>query len=306
MQAAIEKPLSGRKKTLFFERGPSWMETSLNVQGELLAFSLPVMGKTLINYNLNKIFRLEGNIGKILFPSGFSNDVDIIQESFPVVEVDEYDEPRNLESPEILRMPIDCAVLENATGYSVMPIVYPWDILRAYMKILEVEVVDTRISDDSSIADTVVLKGPCVIEDGVTVDDFTKIVGPAYLGRKTSIGTGNLVRASVLGDNSSVGFGCEIARSVLVGKNKISHHDVILDSIVGKNTWMGAFVGTTNLLLNNGSVRCKLGDNLVSTGLEHFGCVMGRGCAVGAGVIVMPGRCIPNGTLVPPGHVYSG
>ena len=102
-----------------------------------------------------------------------------------------------------------------------------------------------------------------------------------------------------------MGFGCEIARTVMVGNNKISHHAVILDSIVGQNTWMGAFVGTTDLLLNNETIKYKLGDALVSTGLEHFGAVMGFNSAIGAGTIILPGRSIPPNSILQAGTIFS-
>ena len=306
MQTATVVLQSGKKKTILFENSQHWIENFLVDGGECLTSLLYVMGKPLIAYNVEKILLENQLIDRILLPRGLSRTVDLLQTKFPSIQIDEYDQMNGIHSnSESLRIPLNSAILGYPSGHVIKPIVYPWDILNVILEILEIEVKETSISKNASIAETTVIKGPCVMEDGVFIDDFNKILGPAYFGRNSKIGTGNLIRKCAIGDDSSVGFGCEVARSILMGKNKISHHDIILDSIVGQNTWMGAFVGTTNLLLNNETIKYKLGNSLVSTGLEHFGSVMGHNCAIGAGVIILPGRFIPPNSILQAGSVFS-
>jgi len=276
--------------------------------GECPASSLFVIGKPLIVYNVEKMLLENKSIDHIMLPEGFSRTVELLQTTFPFIQIDEYkNETKSLfNSDESLRIPINSAVLRSSsTGYVIKPIVFPWDVLKITLDILVAEIKETSISKDASIADSTILKGPCVIEEGVFIDDFNKLVGPVYVGRNSRIGTGNLVRRCVIGNDSSVGFSCEVARSILVGKNRISHHDVILDSIVGQNTWLGAFVGTTNVLLNGESVKYKRGNIMVSTGLEHFGSVMGYNCAIGAATIILPGRFVPPNSILQAGTIFS-
>jgi NDP-sugar pyrophosphorylase family protein len=87
-----------------------------------------------------------------------------------------------------------------------------------------------------------------VIEDGVNVDDFCKIIGPAYLSCGSFIGMSSLIRNSILGNNTKIGFNCEIGRSYFAGNTKISHQNVLLDSIIGEHVWLGGFSGTANVL----------------------------------------------------------
>ncbi|MDE2026781.1 MAG: hypothetical protein KGJ07_09920 [Patescibacteria group bacterium] len=273
--------------------------------GDCLASNLSVMGKPLLVYNVEKILQKDSSISRILIPSGVSSACDILQRRFPSLKIEEYGDLSYGQGRETTRIPLNSAVLEKDGMHVIKPIVYPWDVLLAGLTIMGTEIRETSISENSSIAETTVVKGPCVIEDGVSIDDFNKIVGPAYFGKNSKIGTGNLMRNCAVGENTSVGFGCEVARSILAGNNRISHHDVILDSMIGQNTWMGAFVGTTNLLLNNEPIKFKLGEKIVSTGLEHFGAVIGQDCAIGAGVIILPGRSIPKNSIIQAGTVLS-
>lgn len=183
---------------------------------------------------------------------------------------------------------------------------HPWDLLQLMRQALESSIEkESIISPDATVLASSILSGPCMIEEGAYVDDFCKIKGPAYIGKKCKIGTGSLIRNCIIGPESTVGFNCEIGRSYLAGKNKIAHHNVILDSIIGKGTWMGGYVGTTNILLSNQNVKYREGINLVDTGRRNFGAVIGANCAIGAGVIILPGRYIPPNSQIQAGTLVS-
>ncbi len=309
MQAlANAKPGIIKKTTILFSNQQSWLENLFADNGEPLASSLSVTGKPLIIYNIEKILVRHPSIEKIILPGGLSRTANLLQIQFPFLQIDECkddNEPLSAQD-EFLSIPLNCAILESSPdGYSVKPIVYPWDILTAMNNILETEIKESKISKDVSVAESTIIKGPCVLEEGVAIDDFNKLVGPVYIGTNSRIGTSNLIRRCIVGDNCSIGFGCEVARSWLSGNIRLSHHDVILDTIVGQNAWMGAYVGTTNVLLNNETVKYKLGDRIVSTAREHFGSVIGHDSAIGAGVIILPGRFVPSNSIVQAGTVFS-
>ena len=122
-------------------------------------------------------------IDHIAIPSNLSHTASLLQANFPQIQIDEYDdETRPVNTTECSRMPLNSAVLDSkSTGYVVKPIIYPWDVLKVMLEILENEVKETFISKDSTIEDSTILKGPCVIDDGVCIDDFNKLVGPIYI-----------------------------------------------------------------------------------------------------------------------------
>ena len=182
---------------------------------------------------------------------------------------------------------------------------YPWDFLKAVQRILDSEITSTKISSKAKISKTSIIEGPCIIEKGVVIDDFCKIKGPVYIGQNSFIGMGSLIRNSVLERNTRIGFNCEIGKSYFAGNDKISHHNVILDTLVGQNVWFGGYSGTANVLLDRRNVKCKVNDTLVDTGTDHFGSVVGNNCCIGASVIILPGRKVSPNSQIQAGTIVK-
>lgn len=305
IQKEASTKLSDKKKMLVFENGQHWLENTFYPMDNCPASSLNIMGKPLIVYNIEKLLLEHEQIDHIMLPEGFSHTTDIIQENFPSIQINEYKNDV-LAQDESITIPLNSVVIKSKPdNHIIRLLVYPWDVLKAVRDILDIEVTETVVSKNSSVAESSIVKGPCIIEEGVIIDDFTKIIGPTYIGKNCRVGTSNLIRNCMIGKDSSIGFGCEVGRTFLVGKDVISHHNVILDSIIGYDNWLGGFVGTTNVLLNKETVKYKLGNMLVSTGLTHFGSVIGHSCAIGAGVIILPGRFVPPNSTVQAGMVFS-
>jgi UDP-N-acetylglucosamine diphosphorylase / glucose-1-phosphate thymidylyltransferase / UDP-N-acetylgalactosamine diphosphorylase / glucosamine-1-phosphate N-acetyltransferase / galactosamine-1-phosphate N-acetyltransferase len=174
-------------------------------------------------------------------------------------------------------------------------IIYPWSFLNVLQKVLYKELRQTKISPKALVSKSSIIDGPCIIEDNVVIDDYCKIVGPSYIGKGSFIGMNSLVRNCEIGEETKIGFGCELARSYFAGHDKISHQNVILDSIIGANVWFGGYTGTTNVLPDRKNIKYKIDDGLVDTGIDHFGAVVGNDCAVGASVTILPGtQILPN------------
>ena len=192
---------------------------------------------------------------------------------------------------------------KNHIDYSLFR--FPWEFLDSVTEVLQNEVKDVIISDKSKIAKSSIIEGPCVIEDNVVIDDFVKIKGPVFIGEGSFIGMGSLIRNSILEYKTNIGFNCEVAKTYFAGNAKISHHNVILDSIIGKNVWFGGYSGTANVLLNRQNIRYGINGSLVDTGKTHFGAVVSNNCCIGAAVIILPGRRVPPNSTVPAGTIYQ-
>ena len=124
---------------------------------------------------------------------------------------------------------------------------HPWEFLDITQELLKFEMKATTISNKATVAKTAIIEGPCVIEDHVVIDDFAKIKGLVYIGEGSFIGMGSLIRNSRLGHKTNIGFNCEIGKSYFAGNIKISHHNVIIDTVIGKNVWFGGYSGTANV-----------------------------------------------------------
>jgi bifunctional UDP-N-acetylglucosamine pyrophosphorylase/glucosamine-1-phosphate N-acetyltransferase len=209
------------------------------------------------------------------------------------------------ENMDYLEIPLNSAIwyLQSEKEKSVLinPIKYPWDLHYVIQKILQDEVKHVSISPNASISKSTVIEGPCIIEDDVTIDDFCKIKGPTYIGKGSFIGMSSLIRNCMLGDKTRIGFNCEIARSYLLGSDKISHQNIILDSIIGKNVWFGAYAATVNVLSTKQKISYEIEKGKsIDTGIDRFGALVGNNCTISTSVIIMPGRHIEADTFVKP------
>ncbi|PWU81300.1 MAG: hypothetical protein DLM72_07610 [Candidatus Nitrosopolaris wilkensis] len=283
-------------------------------------------------------------IDTVFIPDKFSNASTLIQDSFLSLDVNEFCDNEDIFEKYIptvgnqysnycltiaienhnnnFELPIYSLIYNNANQthslcsniagnnhnypqISVDDFVYPWDFLNVVKRVLVTEVTSTVISSKATVAKSSIINGRCLIEDDVIIDDFCKIVGPSYIGNGSSIGMGSLLRQPMMGDNTSIGFNCEIAKTYFEGHDRIAYQNVILDSIIGRNVWFGGYSGTANVLLDRKNVRYQMHDKLVEPGTNDFGAVVGNNCAIGASVIILPGRQVQSNTVIQTGTIFG-
>jgi NDP-sugar pyrophosphorylase family protein len=311
---------------LIFRKSKHYLHSLVNEnENEIPISSLKVLNQPLIVRNVSIASRIL-NIHRIKIPSKYNTALKLIQDNFPAINVEEYDEDNNndyrnnnskligtstsarsynisiKENMDYLEIPLNSALWylqSEKENILINPIVYPWDFHYIIQKILQDELTQASISPNTSISKSTIVDGPCIIEDGVTIDDFCKIKGPTYISKGSFIGMGSLIRNSMIGNETRIGFNCEIGRSYLLGHDKISHQNVILDSIIGDNVWFGAYSATDNTLPHGQKVIYEIEKGKsIDTGIDHFGAVIGNNCIISTSVIIMPGRHIQADTMI--------
>lgn len=304
-------------KLIFFETSHHLQSISNH---DSMGLFLKIFDQPLIIWNI-KILDSQKKIDTILIPKKFSETFLLVKEQFPSITV-EYIEDQNsgeLDTLQKIQKTLDLSNLDqlelnlNSVVYQskesqeiiIDTITYPWDYLKTIQDVLENHVLETKISSNATIPKTTVLDGPCIIEDGVVIDDFCKIKGPIFIGKNSFIGMGSLVRNCMLGNKTSIGFNCEIAKCFFSGHTDIAHHNVILDSLIGENAWFGGYSGTANVLLTKKNVKYQIDDKIIDTGTNHFGAFVGNDSAVGAAVIILPGRQIQPNSIVQAGTIFG-
>ena len=318
---------------LIFRKSKHYLHSLVNEnENEIPISSLKVLNQPLIVRNVSIASRIL-NIHRIKIPSKYNTALKLIQDNFPAINVEEYDEDNNndyrnnnskligtstsarsynisiKENMDYLEIPLNSALWylqSEKENILINPIVYPWDFHYIIQKILQDELTQASISPNTSISKSTIVDGPCIIEDGVTIDDFCKIKGPTYISKGSFIGMGSLIRNSMIGNETRIGFNCEIGRSYLLGHDKISHQNVILDSIIGDNVWFGAYSATDNTLPHGQKVIYEIEKGKsIDTGIDHFGAVIGNNCIISTSVIIMPGRHIQADITVKPETIIS-
>ncbi len=180
------------------------------------------------------------------------------------------------------------------------PIKYPWHILDAVKLLLDLS--ERSIAPSVSISERATVAGKVIIGENVRILENAVIRGPAYIGPNTIVGNNALIREySHIGAGCVVGFSTEIKGSY-IGNNCWFHSNYIGDSIIGNNCSFGSGMVTANFRLDEKEVKVKVGGDVLSTGRDHFGVIIGDNCKMGINSGILPGRRVGPNSIVGP-HV---
>ncbi len=179
------------------------------------------------------------------------------------------------------------------------PIKYPWHIFKVMEHFLDS--TQPFISPTAKISDRAIIEGKVILGHNVRVLENAVIRGPVYVGDGSVIGNNALIRDYChIGSGSIIGYCTEVKHSY-IGDNCWFHSNYIGDSIIGDDCSFGAGAVTANLRLDKGTVRIKVGHDVVDTGYDKLGAFTGRGCRIGINASLMPGVRLGAGTFVGPG-----
>jgi UDP-N-acetylglucosamine diphosphorylase/glucosamine-1-phosphate N-acetyltransferase len=152
-----------------------------------------------------------------------------------------------------------------------------------------------RVGRDVSFEPNVVLDctdGPVWFDDGVRVRAFTRIAGPAYFGRGTTVLGGSFTAVSI-------GPACkvrgEIEESVLLGYANKAHDGFIGHACIGCWVNLGAFTTNSDLKNNYGTVRIRMATGDVDTGEMKIGCFLGDHVKTAIGTLLTTGAVVGPG-----------
>jgi UDP-N-acetylglucosamine diphosphorylase/glucosamine-1-phosphate N-acetyltransferase len=147
--------------------------------------------------------------------------------------------------------------------------------------------------------------GPIWIDAGARVAAFTRLAGPAYIGRNTSILGGHLAEVSI-------GPVCrihgEVEASIILGYTNKSHDGFLGHAYLGCWVNLGAMTTNSDLKNNYGSVRVWTPAGDVDTGERKLGCLLGDHVKTSIGTLLNTGTVVGAGanlfgTGMPPHYV---
>ncbi|MFB6207823.1 MAG: bifunctional sugar-1-phosphate nucleotidylyltransferase/acetyltransferase [Candidatus Nanohaloarchaea archaeon] len=182
---------------------------------------------------------------------------------------------------------------------------YPWDLFSVARELLEEHERD--ISGEAEIAESAELKGDVVVEPGARIFENAVVKGPAFIGKDAVVGNNALVRDySALERGSMVGANCEVKNTVFQ-PNSSMHSHFIGDSVVGRNSKIGAGTVVANRGLRSGDERPEIESDLLgkeyekNSGRTSLGALIGEDVDVGVNVSIMPGVQIGSDARIGPG-----
>lgn len=165
-----------------------------------------------------------------------------------------------------------------------------------------------RLGADVTIEPNVVLDfshGPIHLDDGVTVRAFTRLAGPAYVGRGSTL-LGGPYEAVSIGPVCRVHG--EIEESVVLGYANKAHDGFLGHAYLGRWVNLGALTTNSDLKNNYGTIRMWTPEGERDTGLIKLGCLLGDHVKTGIGALINTGTVIGAGsnlygTEMPPKYV---
>ncbi|WP_368563444.1 acetyltransferase [Pseudoxanthomonas sp. UTMC 1351] len=157
------------------------------------------------------------------------------------------------------------------------------------------------IHPTADVAPTATLMGDVYVGARAKICHGAYIQGPVWIGDDCLVGNLAMIRGPLrLGDGSRIGFATEIKNAVIEENVSIGPQCFIADSKIEAGAYLGAQVRTSNHRLDRQTIRAMADGELVDTGLEKLGALIGARASLGIQVIVLPGRTIAPDTLFEP------
>ncbi len=192
-------------------------------------------------------------------------------------------------------------LLEYSGRY--LPLKYPWQTLEVMEYFLS-QIKNSRIHKTAQIHQTASLSGPVILEKNARILENAKIQGPTIIGEGVVVGNQVLIRGSMIGENTVVGFSSEIVRS-WVGADCWFHDNYIGDSVISNHCTFGSGAVLANLRFDENLIKSAVKGIYTNTGRQKLGAMVGVGVRIGVGALLMPGVKIGKNSIVGPGVVLN-
>lgn len=147
-----------------------------------------------------------------------------------------------------------------------------------------------------SIQDGVAVHRKAVVEHGAVVKS------PAIVGPNCLVAANAYLRGGVfLDEDCIVGPACELKSTFMLIGSKVAHLSFVGDSIIGTgaNIEAGAIIANYRNERADKRIRILLDGEIIDTGVEKFGALVGDGARIGANAVIAPGALIRPGEIVP-------
>jgi bifunctional UDP-N-acetylglucosamine pyrophosphorylase/glucosamine-1-phosphate N-acetyltransferase len=194
-------------------------------------------------------------------------------------------------TPQLMRHGLRAVVTED--GW--VPVTYAWDVLIATKYLLSLwgteRVAELLPSPQvlGVVHPTAEVHGDVFIAKTARVEAGAKIVGPAMIGEGSVIGANSDIVRTVIGDDCHIGGGAHLEDCVVMDKVQVGNDAELMWSVLGDSVVVGNQVRAFAKLPSGITVRSVVKGQLVDTGMEQLGCIVGDGARIGDNCVLYPG-----------------
>lgn len=158
---------------------------------------------------------------------------------------------------------------------------------------------------EGSASPHAILEGAVYVAAGASVEPTAYIQGPAYIGEGAEVRHGAYARGGLyLGPGAVLGHATEAKNALFFDGAKAGHFAYVGDSMLGRESNLGAGTKLANLKIAEGEVGVRLpGGERVSSGLRKLGALLGDGAQTGCNAVLSPGAILlPETAVLPCAH----
>ncbi|MBI4257492.1 MAG: hypothetical protein HY619_00920, partial [Thaumarchaeota archaeon] len=130
--------------------------------------------------------------------------------------------------------------------------------------------------------------GPIFIGKDTEIQSFTRISGPAYIGRSVILRSAQISEGCTIMDHSRVSG--EVDKSIISQYSNKQHAGYIGHSYVGEWVNLGALTTNSDLKNTYGEIKVKMNGKTVETGLIKVGCFLADSCKTSIGSLIYTGK----------------
>lgn len=169
----------------------------------------------------------------------------------------------------------------------------PWEITDHLKEILH-EMI-SHLGEDYKIEDGIAVHKTAIVEKEVVMKS------PVIVSKNCYIGANAYFREGVYLDNAvKVGPGCEIKSSIICAETAVAHFNYIGNSILGKyiNFEAGSIAANHYNERTSKKISVVYNSNIIETGTEKFGSLVGDNCRIGANAVLSLGTILKKNSIV--------
>jgi UDP-N-acetylglucosamine diphosphorylase/glucosamine-1-phosphate N-acetyltransferase len=133
-------------------------------------------------------------------------------------------------------------------------------------------------------------EGPILIEENVTINPFTRVQGPAVIGRKSLLLGAKVREGTTIGPVCRVGG--EVEEAIIHGHSNKYHDGFLGHAYVCEWVNLGALTTNSDLKNDYGNVEVYVDGDLVDTGSTKVGCCVGDHTKTSIGTLINTGTMI--------------
>lgn len=169
----------------------------------------------------------------------------------------------------------------------------PWEIINTLEDILNKKF--------KNLTEEYIITGSCAIHKTAIVEQNVILKGRVIVEANTFIGANAYLRGPIyIGEQVKIGPGCEVKQSIICNETTVAHFNYIGNSIIGSkvNFEAGSICANHYNERKNKEISVLFNDEVIKTGTEKFGSLVGDGSKIGANAVLSPGTILLSNSIV--------